>query len=100
MVAWDSAARRAPVPLFFGATAAYGPLIKTESFLVCWQQKLRRVSAKIQVKFIEISPVTWEIRSTNALMLPLRPNKKQLWQDCPRPTFTLLKLLVSRFKGF
>jgi phosphoglucomutase len=40
---WVSAARRAPVRPFSGATAAYGPPIKTESFLVCSQQKLPRV---------------------------------------------------------
>jgi hypothetical protein len=56
------------------------------------QQKLRRVWAKIRVRFIMSSPASWEIPSTNASMLPLRPNKKQLLQDCPRPTFTLPKL--------
>src|SRR6266478_6430613 len=92
--AWVLAARRAPVPPFSGVTAAYGPLIKTESFLVYSQQKLRRVWAKIRVRFIVNSPATWEIPSTNASMLPLRPNKKPLWQDCHRPTLTLQKLLV------
>jgi phosphoglucomutase len=91
--AWVLAARRAPVPPFSGATAAYGPLIKTESFLVYCQQKLRRVWAKIRARFIMSSPASWEIPSTNASMLPLRPNKKQLLQDCPRPTFTLPKLI-------
>jgi phosphoglucomutase len=98
--AWVLAAKRAPVPPFSGATAAYGPPIKTESFLVYCQQKLRRVWAKIRVRFIVSSPASWEIPSTNASMLPLRPNKKPLWHDCPRPTFTLPKLPVSRSRRF
>ena len=45
-----------------------------------------------------ISPASWEIPSTNASTLPLRPNKKPPSQDCHRPTSTSLKLLVSRSK--
>ena len=38
--------------------------------------------------------------STNASTFPLRPNRKPLWQDCHRPTFTPRKLLVSQFRRF
>jgi phosphoglucomutase len=94
--AWVSAARRARVRPFSAATAAYGLPIKTELFRVCCQQKSRRVWLKIRARFIVSSHVNWEIPSTNASMLPLHPNKKPLWQGCPRPTFTLQKSPVSR----
>src|ERR1700728_940845 len=97
---WVLAARRAPVLLFSGVTAAYGPPIKTESFHVYLQRKLRRVRAKIRVKFIVGLHASWVIRSTNVLMRRPRWNKKPCWQNCLRPTFTLLKLLVSRSRRF
>ena len=98
--AWVLGEKRAPVRPFSVATAAYGPRIRTESFLVCSLQKLQRGWAKIRARFIASLPASWEIPSTNASMLPLRPNKKPLWQNCPRPTFTQLKLLVSRSRRF
>src|SRR5271165_5818401 len=95
-VTLDLVAKRARVHLFSDAMAAYGPLIKTELFLVYCQRKLQRVWAKIRVRFIANSPASWEIPSTNASMLPLHLNKKLLLKSWPLLTSAPLNLLVSR----